>query len=124
MNDRLTVAAGQGVIHIALTAQLQCHREAAHRDRKALAEALLQLPPDQRKALIKRLAARVGGQQAGLRTQITRQWLDFRPGLWRGVQVLDRFKITVQVQHHVGITGQTLQGQAQRVQLRRGGLGI
>ncbi len=85
MNDRLTVAAGQRMVDIALAAQLQGHRKTAHRYRKPLTKALLQLPPHQREAFIERLAARIGGQQARLGAQVSRQHLDVRPGLRRGV---------------------------------------
>ena len=75
------------------------------------AEALLQLPPHQGEALVEGLATGVGGQQAGLGADVARQRFDLGPGLGRGVQVGDGFEVTVQVQHHVGIAGQPLQGE-------------
>jgi DNA-directed RNA polymerase specialized sigma24 family protein len=63
---RLAILAGQVMADIGLATQLDGDRAAAQRNREALAEALLQLPPDQAEAFIERLPARVGGQQAGL----------------------------------------------------------
>ncbi|MNC52158.1 hypothetical protein D3C75_1014890 [compost metagenome] len=85
---------------------------------------MLQLPPDQAEALIERLPARVGGQQAGLGPQVAGQRFDLRPGIWRGVQVLDRFEVAVQVQYHVGIASQALQDQALGLQRRARGVRV
>ena len=45
IDDRLAIQRRQAVVDVALAAQFDGHRKAAHRDREALAEALLQLPP-------------------------------------------------------------------------------
>ncbi len=122
VDQRLAVAAGHRVIDVTLTAQLDGHRKTAERNLEVFAEAFLQLPPQQREAFVERLAAGIGGQQARLGFDVTRQWFDLRPRFWRGVEVHHRFEIAVQVQHHVGIAGQPLQGQALGLQLRAGGL--
>ena len=110
------------MVDIALAAQFDGHRQTAHGDRVAFAEALLQLPPHQGGTFIKRLPAGIGGQQVGLRTQVARQRFYLRPGFGCGVQVGHGFEVAMQVQHHVGITGQALQHQALGVQLGLGGV--
>ncbi|MNY02455.1 hypothetical protein D3C86_1350270 [compost metagenome] len=87
-----------------------------------LAEALLQLPPEQGEAFVERLTAGIGCQQAGFGADITGQRLDLRPGIRRGVEVSDRFEIAMQVEHHIGVAGQPLQGQALGLQLGGGAL--
>ncbi len=105
------------MVDVALAAQFDGHRKAAHGNREALAEALLQLPPHQGETLIKGLPAGIGGEQVGFRADIARQWLHLRPGLGRGVQVRHGFKVAMQVQHHVSVAGQALQHQALGLQL-------
>ncbi|WLI76988.1 hypothetical protein Q5705_20975 [Kosakonia sp. H02] len=68
------------------------------------------------------LATGIGCQQAGLGADVTGQRLDLRPGFRCGVEVRDRFEIAMQVEHHVGVAGQSLQGQALGLQLGAGGL--
>ncbi|MNG16425.1 hypothetical protein D3C84_1003400 [compost metagenome] len=70
IEDCRTVLFGQRMADIALATQLDGHREAALGDRELLAEALLQLPPDQGEAFIEGLATRIGGQQAGLGPEV------------------------------------------------------
>ncbi|MNS67268.1 hypothetical protein D3C72_1005160 [compost metagenome] len=118
----LAITVRQRMIDVALTAQFDGHRKTARWNVEVFAEALFQLPPQQGEAFIERLAARVRRQQAGFGADVTGQRLDLRPGLRGGVQMRDRFEVAMQVEHHVGVAGQSLQGQALGLQLGVGSL--
>ncbi|MNG01207.1 hypothetical protein D3C84_841750 [compost metagenome] len=73
--------------------------------------------PGRRTGLIERTAARVFTQQRDTRLQARRQRLPLRPVLRQRIEMNGGFKIAVQVQGDVGVTGMTQQQPVHGLQL-------
>ncbi|MNI06907.1 hypothetical protein D3C73_599020 [compost metagenome] len=87
-----------------------------------------QAQPGNGAGFVEGAAAGIFGQQRDLRTEACGQGLQAWPVLRHRIQQHDRFEVTVQVQHHIGVTGMLQQQAAQAVEFRgrcrHGGEGI